>query len=236
MERHIESLLNKISLTLTIISTILLLYVYLQTPQTCIHPTTPLSKPNLKFPSSTCDSSLLHHHHYIPPSKKTHKLWSSNSWKKQVFSYTHFFNNLKFNDDVITIRNETRILCVSAGAGHVVMALKQMGVEDVTGVDVVDTFPLVSKADMFNLPFFDHVFDFAFTEHLDEALFPRRYVGEMERTVRKGGELVVLVEDCDGEEDVKEIVGLFEKSEFVSAFKVNLVGARMTRIIMRRNK
>ncbi|KAJ6885054.1 hypothetical protein NC652_031914 [Populus alba x Populus x berolinensis] len=54
------------------------------------------------------------------------------------------------------------------------MALNNMGVSDVTGVEIVDS--------------------------IKEALFPLRIVGEMERTVRNGGVCVVAVKECGGEE------------------------------------
>ena len=66
------------------------------------------------------------------------------------------------------------------------MAMAQIGLSDVTAVELVDSLPLVRRADPHNLPFFDGAFDFAFTAHLDDALFPWRVVEEMERTVRRG--------------------------------------------------
>ncbi|KAG6738131.1 hypothetical protein POTOM_059690 [Populus tomentosa] len=162
----------------------------------------------------------------MDPTKKRLKLWSSKSWLSQVSSFTTFFQSLNL------LNNETKVLCVSAGAGHEVMALNNMGVSDVTGVEIVDSLPLVKRADPNNLPFFDGVFDLAFSAHLEEALFPLRFAGEMERTVRNGGVCVVVVEECGGVE-VDAIVGLFRKSMFVGAENVTLIGMRMTRIIMR---
>ncbi|KAA0038913.1 methyltransferase [Cucumis melo var. makuwa] len=68
-----------------------------------------------------------------------------------------------------------------------------MGVHDVIGVELIDSPPLVSRADPHNLPFFDHVFDLAFTAHLVEALFLSRFVSEMERVVRPNGVCVIVV-------------------------------------------
>lgn len=128
--------------------------------------------------------------------------------------------------------NNSQVLVVSAGAGQPVMALKEMGVDDVTGVEVVESLPLVNRADPHNLPFFDDAFDFGFSGYFDRALFPGRYVGEMERTVRGGGVCVVAVEEC-GDEEVNDIVRLFTKSRFVDASNVTLAGERRTRIVMR---
>lgn len=106
-----------------------------------------------------------------------------------------------------------------------------LGVEDVTGVEVVESPPLVSRADPHNLPFFDGIFDLGFGAYLDLALFPARYVGQIERTVRRGGICVVTVEEC-GAEEVAAIVKLFRKSRLVDAGNVVLAGERRTRIVM----
>lgn len=112
------------------------------------------------------------------------------------------------------------------------MALQELGVKDVTGVELVDSPPLVSRADPHNLPFFDGVFDFGFSTHLDQALFPRRFAGEMERTIRMGGVCVLVLEEC-GDGEVREIMKLFRKAKFVDAKNVSLIGMKMTRIVLR---
>ncbi|XVF37180.1 hypothetical protein REPUB_Repub19eG0123900 [Reevesia pubescens] len=225
MERHIQRFLNKVSFVSITVATLTLLFLFLQTPETCIPPNAP-QKPHLRFPKSTCDSSA---RHYLPLPKKNARLWSSKSWMTQVSSFTQFFTQLYQTG---LLKNHSKVLCVSAGAGHEVMALYRMGLEDVTGVELLESLPLVSRADPHNLPFFDGAFDVAFTGHLAEALYPMRYAGEMERTVRKGGLCVVVVDEC-GEEEVKEIVRLFRKSRLHGSADVTLNGRRVTRIIMR---
>lgn len=121
---------------------------------------------------------------------------------------------------------------MSAGAGHPVMALNNMGVNDVSGIEVVESHPLVRRADPHNLPFFDKVFDFVFSPYLERALFPARYVREMERTVRDGGACVVAVEECGGEE-VEEVVKLFKKSKLLEVKNMTLGGERRTNIVMK---
>lgn len=112
------------------------------------------------------------------------------------------------------------------------MALNEMGISEVTGVELVDSPPLVSQADPHNLPFFDSVFDLGFSGFFDRALFPDRYAAEMERTVRVGGACAVAVEEC-GNGEVTEIVNLFRKSRLVNAKNVTLTGSKMTIIIMK---
>lgn len=111
------------------------------------------------------------------------------------------------------------------------MAMNELGVGDVTGVELVGSPPLVSRADPHNLPFFDGIFDVGLGVYLDRALFPDRYVGEIERTVRRGGFCVVAVEEC-GPREVEKVLRLFKKSRFVRAKNVTLAGEFRTGIIM----
>ncbi|CAN0915687.1 hypothetical protein LINGRAHAP2_LOCUS29258 [Linum grandiflorum] len=122
---------------------------------------------NRRFPSSTCDSSL--DRPYLPREKKNLRLWSSKAWTSQLTFFTNFLSDLRSSE---LLHNQSRILCLCAGAGHDVMSLQQMGVEDVIGVELVESPPLVKKVDPMNLPFFDDVFDIAFTARLaeDESL------------------------------------------------------------------
>ncbi|KAL6953450.1 hypothetical protein U1Q18_001413 [Sarracenia purpurea var. burkii] len=225
MDRHIQILLNRLSCAAITIATVTLLILFLQTPETCI-PKGSIPKPHQKFPKSTCDFS---HRSVTSIDKKHKKLLSTKDWSKKVQSFTVLFRDLR---SLNHLNNRSRVLCVSAGAGHEVMALKEIGVGDVTGVELVDSPPLVSRADPHNLPFFDEVFDLGFSAHLDQALFPSRFAAEMERTVRIGGVCVVAVQEC-GDAEVKEVANLFRKSRFVSAKNITLIGSKMTRIILR---
>ncbi|XP_057956272.1 uncharacterized protein LOC131149649 [Malania oleifera] len=231
MDRHIQVLLNKISCVSITIATFTLLLVFLQIPDTCVPEAAPpppaatshKSLNNRRFPKSSCDFS---HREHVSIEKKNKRIWSTKAWAHTLSSYTLFFRDLNL------LGNHSKVLCVSAGPGHAVMALTQLGVADVTGIEVIDSPPLVNKADPHNLPFFDHVFDLAFTANFPEALFPARLISEMERTVRPGGFCVLAVQDCS-DEDVREIVGLFRRAKLVSAVNVTLIGLKMARIIMR---
>ncbi|KAK8948468.1 hypothetical protein KSP39_PZI005006 [Platanthera zijinensis] len=77
--------------------------------------------------------------------------------------------------------------------GYEVVALQDSGVVDVTRVEVIDFPPLVKRADLHNLPFFDEVFDLGFNTGFDAALFPKRFVEEIERTVRRGSVTALAV-------------------------------------------
>ncbi|KAI4322590.1 hypothetical protein L6164_022267 [Bauhinia variegata] len=225
MDGQIQIFLNRLSYTAITIASLTLLLLFLQTPETCVPPESP-HKPHLKFPKSSCDYSP---RELVPIDKKNKRLWSTKFWQKKVNSYIQFFKQIQ---DLGLLHNNSKVVCVSAGAGHEVMALSDIGVLDVTGVELIDSPPLVSRADPHNLPFFDHVFDLAFSGHLAEALFPSRFASEMERTVRPGGVCLLVVEQC-GNDEVREIVGLFRNSRLIRSSNVTLTGLPMTSVIMR---
>ncbi|XP_077211077.1 S-adenosyl-L-methionine-dependent methyltransferases superfamily protein [Tasmannia lanceolata] len=222
MERNVQSLLNRISFASITFATITLFFLFSHSP------TTPCQSPHqtliIRFPKSSCEAN---HREHLPHEKRTRRLWSTRDWRKKVDSYTDFFQILR---NIGLLNNNSNVLCVSAGAGHEVMALIEMGVVDVTGVEVVDWPPLVSRADPHDLPFFDGVFDLGFSAHLAESLFPTRFVAELERTVRPGGISVLALEEWV---EVGEIRDLFRKSSSVGARNVTLMGSKMTQIIMR---
>ncbi|KAH9622857.1 hypothetical protein KSS87_012909 [Heliosperma pusillum] len=232
MDRHIQVLLNRISLLATTIATILLLSIILHPPDTCISHFSPHNP--LKFPRSTCDS----HHQPRPFStleKKNHRLWSTSAWQKKVQSFSHIFSDAQNHSpsrSFSLLSNSSRSLCLLAGAGQEAMALRQIGVSDVTAIDLVDSPPLVSRADPYNLPFFDDAFDFAFSAQFDVVLFPARFVAEMERVVRVGGFCLLLVE-LSTHEELKEIVGLFKGGKLFSADNCTFSGSKMTEIVVR---
>ncbi|XP_047322793.1 uncharacterized protein LOC124926587 [Impatiens glandulifera] len=219
MDKHIRVLLNRISCGSVTIATIILILLFIHSPETCLP-----HGSDQKFPKSTCDFTT---RQITSIDKKNKRLWSTNDWNNKVQSFATFFIEIR---NLNYLGNHSHVLCVSAGAGHEVMALKQIGVEEVTGVELVDSPPLVSRADPHHLPFFDGVFDLSFSGHLKEALFPFRFAAEMERTLKVGGLCVLALDEC-GNAEVEGIGKLFKKSRLVSAKNVTLIRLRMTRII-----
>ena len=66
-------------------------------------------------------------------------------------------------------------------------ALKRVGVNDSIGLDLVPYPPIVIKGDFHHQPFDDKAFDFEFSNVFDHALYPDKFVGEIERTLKPGG-------------------------------------------------
>ncbi|KAG8391819.1 hypothetical protein BUALT_Bualt01G0226600 [Buddleja alternifolia] len=172
MEKHVQRFLNNLSYASITIATLTLLLLYIQTPETCVDPSDPNPNPHTRFPKSTCD---FNHRSYASVEKRNRRIWSTKAWTTAVASYAAVFKTLESQNH---ISNHSRVLIVSAGPGHAVRALNDLGVEDVTAVEIVDSPPLVSRADPHNLPFFDGAFDLGLGLYLDRALFPDRSIFE----------------------------------------------------------
>ncbi|WZZ52835.1 hypothetical protein YC2023_052942 [Brassica napus] len=72
------------------------------------------------------------------------------AWISCLSSFSSYF--LRFCD-LGLLRNHTKALCLSAGAGHAPMAMAQIELSDVTAVELVDSLPLERRADTHNLHF-----------------------------------------------------------------------------------
>ncbi|GAB2285310.1 hypothetical protein Dimus_019764 [Dionaea muscipula] len=234
MDAHIQSFLNKTTFVSATMATVILLSLLAYTPHTCIpssnsssRSSSSSSSSSLKFPKSTCDLS---HRSFTTLDTKNRRLWSTSAWLNKVRAFSLLFQDLSSPSSFLS--NSSRSLCLLAGAGQEAVALNQIGVDDVTAVDLVDSPPLVSRADPFNLPFFDDAFDFAFSAQFDVVLFPARFVAEMDRTVRVGGSCVLVVEER-GDDEVMEVVRLFRRGKLVEAINITFTGLKMTRIVLR---
>ncbi|XP_042518732.1 uncharacterized protein LOC122092474 isoform X2 [Macadamia integrifolia] len=137
MDQHIQSLLNRLSCAAVTVATVTLILLFAQTPETCI--TDEPIAPQIRFPKSSCEAT---HREFVSIEKKNKRLWSTRDWRKKVDSFTELFHGIRH---LGLLTNHSRVLCVSSGAGHEVMALSEMGVIDITGVELVDSPPLMER-------------------------------------------------------------------------------------------
>lgn len=164
--------------------------------------------------------------------KKMTKLWASRSWKKRVDSMSVLFRDLV---EAGVLSQRSRALCISAGIGQEVMALRQMGVEDAIGIEVVESPPLVVRGDAHHHPFPNNTFDLEFSAHLWDALFPSLFISEIERTLRSGGVAVILILSTSSL-DVDQITPLFSSFQLVSTKNITLSGLPLaTQMLFKKN-
>ncbi|KAF8021560.1 hypothetical protein BT93_G1877 [Corymbia citriodora subsp. variegata] len=118
------------------------------------------------------------------------KIWTTRDWDRKVRVFARFFESLKSRK---LLSESSKALSIGARVGQEVAALKLIGVNDSIGIDLVPRPPLVIKGDFHDQPFPNATFDFEFSNVFDHALYPGKFVGEVERTLKPGGICVLHV-------------------------------------------
>ncbi|PHU02940.1 hypothetical protein BC332_28191 [Capsicum chinense] len=121
---------------------------------------------------------------------KLRKIWTTRDWDRKIQVFSKFFGELKTRK---LVSDSSKVLCIGARMGQEVEALKRIGIPDSIGMDLVPYPPLVVKGDFHNQPFDDQIFDLEFSNVFDHALFPEKFVAEIERTLKPGGVCVLHV-------------------------------------------
>jgi len=160
---------------------------------------------------------------------KLRKIWTTRDWDRKIQVFADFFQVLKQEN---LLFNESKALCIGARVGQEVEALRRIGVSDSVGMDLVPYPPLVVEGDFHRQPFDDGTFDFEFSNVFDHALFPDKFVGEIERTLKPGGICVLHVAlsrradkySANDLYSVKPLVNLFTNSKVVHVRKVDGFG------------
>ncbi|KAJ0106537.1 hypothetical protein Patl1_18207 [Pistacia atlantica] len=151
-------------------------------------------------------------------------IWTTRDWDRKVRVFANFFQSLKQRN---LLSNDSKALSIGARVGQEVAALKQVGVYDAVGIDLVPYPPLVVKGDFHAQPFENGTFDFEFSNVFDHALYPWKFVGEIERTLKAGGICVLHVAisrradkySANDLYSLKPLIELFKRSELVDAKK-----------------
>jgi ubiquinone/menaquinone biosynthesis C-methylase UbiE len=95
---------------------------------------------------------------------------------------------------------------IGARTGQEVVALHEMGLENVIGIDIVPHEPLVVVGDMHNLEYEDNSFDFVHTNVLDHSIDPKKLISEVERVLRPGGIFFLQVQVGLNQDEFTEFV------------------------------
>ncbi|XP_020177153.2 uncharacterized protein [Aegilops tauschii subsp. strangulata] len=166
------------------------------------------------------------------------RVWATRDWRRKVDAFARAFRALQAEG---LLSNASRALCVGARLGQEVAALRLVGVPDAVGIDLAPAPPLVLRGDFHAQPFADGAFDFEFSNVFDHALYPDRFVAEIERTLRPGGVAVLHVAvhrrgdkySANDLLDVDGLLALFRRSEVVRVSKVDAFGLD-TEVVLRK--
>ncbi|CAA0820940.1 S-adenosyl-L-methionine-dependent methyltransferases superfamily protein [Striga hermonthica] len=237
-------LLKPLLLFVSLLSLSFIAFLSLQTPPKTTSMATAAPEtlpPDLKIrPGYTSYDAYLQRQLNKTLDPRLRQIWTTRDWDRKVAVFSAFFDSLKRRS---FLSNASRSLCIGARVGQEVAALRRVGVPDSIGIDLVPRPPLVVKGDFHRQPFADESFDFEFSNVFDHALYPRRFVGEIERTLRPGGVCVlhVLVSkradkySANDLYSVKPLEALFDKSELVELREIDGFGLD-TEVVFRKRK
>ena len=110
------------------------------------------------------------------------KKWLGEEWQSKIDGFKNEFS--KFGD---FLTNDKICLCLGARTGQEVVALKEMGIENAIGIDIVPHEPYVIEGDIHNLDFEDDSFDFIYTNIIDHSIDPKKMISEIERVLKVDG-------------------------------------------------
>ncbi|KAF4370647.1 hypothetical protein G4B88_013403 [Cannabis sativa] len=195
-----------------------ILFLTLLSSQTPRHPksTTASAGSDLRIrPGYTTYESYIHHQLNKTLNPRLRKIWTTRDWDRKVRVFTAFFANLTRRN---LLSNSSKSLCIGARVGQEVSALRRVGVSDSIGVDLVPHPPLVVGGDFHALPFANETFEFEFSNVFDHALYPEKFVGEIERTM-KGGGICALHVSINKRGDKYSANDLFSVGPLVELFK-----------------
>eukprot|EP00250_Pteridium_aquilinum_P026136 c3238_g1_i1 orf=102-1079(-) len=181
---------------------------------------------------------LLNNGNLLISNAKLSKLWTSKEWRSKVSIFTNIFSDIMKK---ALLKPCVKALCIGAGKGHEVLALKEMGVHISIGIDLVASPPLVMKGDMHSQPFGKDTFDFEFSNVFDHALFTSMFAAEIERTLKPGGcvaiHLMLKNPKChksgNNLQDVDVLIALFRNFEVVHVGDIDAFGLD-TEVIFRK--
>lgn len=214
-----------------------LTFLSLQTPRHYLHKST-LLPPDLRIRPGYSSYDAYIERQLNP---KLRQLWTTRDWDRKVRVFSEFFENLKVRGFLF---NNSKALCFGARVGQEVAALKSVGVSDSVGIDLVPYPPLVMKGDFHRQPFDDRSFDLEFSNVFDHALYPWKFVGEIERTLKPGGVCVLHVSlsrradkySANDLYSVDPLNELFKVSELVEVRRIDGFGLDTEVVFRKKNK
>ncbi|KAL9235585.1 hypothetical protein vseg_010331 [Gypsophila vaccaria] len=192
-------------------------------------------------PGYTTYESYINHQLNKTLNPKLRHLWTTTDWSRKVSVFQSFFSALR-TDGLLS--NNSNSLCIGARVGQEVAALRALGVSHSLGIDLVPRPPLVIHGDFHAHPFPDSSFDFEFSNVFDHALYPRKFVAEIERTLRPRGVCVLHVAvgarrrtdkySANDLESVDGLVGLFRVCEVVRVREIDGFGLNVEVVLRKK--
>lgn len=117
------------------------------------------------------------------------KKWLNEEWDSKISGF-----EAEFRRHGSLLKSTDKVLCLGARTGQEVVALKNLGIKDVIGIDIVPHEPHVILGDMHNLQFGEATFDFVYSNVIDHSIDPAKMLSEIERVLKIGGRALIQIQ------------------------------------------
>ena len=151
--------------------------------------------------------------------------WLGEEWRPKIDGFKQEFSKLK---NFLT--PDKKCLCLGSRTGQEVVALKEIGVKEAIGIDIVPHKPYVLKGDIHNLDFEDKSFDFVYANIIDHSINPKKMVSEIERVLKNDGIFFLQIQLGLNQDEYTvfeinnplfDVVTLFDRSYCLAIKQVN---------------
>lgn len=121
--------------------------------------------------------------------KDKQKIWMGKEWRMKIDIFKRLFNN-----NLNLIKNCENALCLGSRTGQEVVALNEIGIKSVIGINLHEFLPYTIKGDIHDLKYDDNTFDLEFTNILDHSIMPEKFLSEIHRTLKPNGILILHIQ------------------------------------------
>jgi SAM-dependent methyltransferase len=133
--------------------------------------------------------------------KNKQKKWLTDEWRLKIDIFKNIFSN-----NLNIINKCSNALCLGSRTGQEVVALQELGVKNVIGIDLHEFKPYTIKGDIHNLDFNDEIFDLEFSNIFDHSLYPDKFISEVYRTLKKNGYFILHIQIDINQDKYTEII------------------------------
>lgn len=114
-------------------------------------------------------------------------------WAREVNSRAKEFEKT-FNPHLHLFNIGGKGICLGARTGEEVISLRNLGMKDCIGIDLVPFEDWVIEGDVHNLDFEDDSVNFVYSNIFDHVLYPDKFLSECFRILKVGGVLFVQLQ------------------------------------------
>jgi len=114
------------------------------------------------------------------------KKWLGKEWNKKFNGFKKIFSQYM---DIFDATG--KVLCLGARTGQEVAALRDLGLKDSIGLDLVSFEPYVIEGDFHDLPFDDNSISLVYTNAVDHVAHKHLWASEIKRVLKRGGYLLM---------------------------------------------